>query len=243
MVVGVAKLGFFPPQASGGATPIGSIVPFTLDPGTSDLLGLSSSGASIAGPSLSPPADTDIFVVLFSRRNAAHTHSSVTAGFNTVGGFSSLVSEIGTLETSGQVRASIWRATTTSSPGSGVITGNYSATAYQRGMAAVRLSDVDSVQSTLSAGGTDSGATISDTFSPGLATTDIVLAAFVQNQTTGAKSWDDGLTMLDGGFATVVPNMGMGVAWRNGGASDTQGVSGIHTTNSRALVAAALRGA
>lgn len=228
---------------NGGPAPLGTIIPFQLDPANSlDLLSPESSGSSILGPSLSPPASTSIIVALISRRDSEHSHSSVTAGFATVAGFTELVTIIGDLDTGGRVRVSLWRAVTTATPGSGAITGTFSSTAYQRAMGAMRLSGVGTVHSTLSAAG-GPATSVGATFDPVIAASDVVVALFAQNTDVGTQAFADGLTMMDGGFDKTNANLTVGVGWRNSGAADTQTVTGVSNPRSRALVAAAFRGA
>lgn len=240
MTIGAARPLFL--TAQGGTVPaMGTPVFLELGSGV-DILDDATTSATITSASVSPPANADIFVPLFSRRDVSRTHDSVTAGFATVAGFTK-IEDVEAVDAGLYFRLSLWRATTTSSPGSGTIAGSLSGTAYQRTIAGIAIPNVGSLVDSASAQNT-TGTTVAATFSPGATTGDVALSFVIsRSDASGTLTISDTPTHADNSPGAQSANYSYGWAHKTSPTSDTITGSGLTNNQAHAIVAALVRSA
>lgn len=201
-----------------------------------------SSAATITSASVSPPANATIYVAMYGRGTSIRTHDSVTSGFSTTDSWVKV--EDVTVEDPAGVyhRLSLWRATTTASPGSGTIVGTASGTNFQRSLGAVAVENVGSEVDTASASNT-TGTTIAITYSPTATTGDVSIVAVIsRGDVSGTLSISDTPTHADNSPAAQSTNFTIAMAYKVSPAS-TITTSNVTNNQAHLMVGALIRGA
>jgi hypothetical protein len=199
-------------------------------------------GATITGASITPPANARVQVWLVTRRDEARTWDSVTSGFATVAGWSQVEGTEVEEPVGNFIRMDCWEATTTSSPGSGTITGTLSGTAYQRSIMGGAVTGVQSMVDSAIASNT-TGPSVSATFSPAPQTGDVAFVGAVSRGDAAATgmTFDDGLTVADNGPLAQSSNFTVHFGQKPD-PSATQGASSMVSNHSHIIISTLLRG-
>lgn len=221
------------------APPGGSVLTLTLAaaPYTNN-----ASQSSTVHPSITPPADTDIYVLFGWRAGALRTNSVPVAGFATTGAFTEVAnaSVDGGDGTTNAIRAAIYKATTTGTPGSGTTTCDTSGSTFQQ---IIALYYIDNATGNLQVIETNwTGATESASWDGTPSGHRASIGLIVQNGVAGSLAFDDEL-VNEAGFPLVVGQAAFAVGKRLGTISDPQDISGAHSGRNKAFVAASVTGA
>lgn len=201
-----------------------------------------STTSSVTYPSISPPADAVVYVLFGWRGGSSlRTNNVPTAGFNTTGAFTEVINTglAAGDGTSNTLRAAIYKATTTGTPGSGTIVCTTSGSTYQQIVSVLYVENDTGNERTLTFNGTD--VTGSGSWSSTPSGHRASIGIIVQNGTSGTLAFDDELSSV--GLAPFdIGQMSAHVGEHLGTISDPQGFSGGHSGRRKIFVGASVTG-